>query len=169
MAHLFHFDENLKKVKFGNIDTSGVTTMEYMFYHCFKLTEVDLELFVGDNLKAVKNMFDSCYSLKSINLPNLSTKQVTDLSNAFYNCRSLENINIKKFDTSQVTKMYCTFYNCTSLKELDLSNFNTLKCSDFTNMFGKIEELTIKLNPRIASNLINLYENIYTIINVTNF
>ena len=43
------------------------------------------------------------------------------------------------------------------------------KCTDFSNIFGKIENLTIKLDPRYSSNLIKLYENIYNIINVTNF
>ena len=65
--------------------------------------------------------------------------------------------------------MYYTFYNCTSLKELDLSSFNTQKCTDFTNIFARIEELTIKLNPKYALNLIKLYEKTYNIINVTEF
>ena len=114
-------------------------------------------------------MFDSCYSLKNINLANLTTKKVSDLTNMFSNCRSLENINLNKFDTSQVIKMNSMFYNCTSLKELDLTSFNTESCTDFTNIFGKIEELSIKVNPRYTLNFIQLFQNTYNIINITEF
>ena len=61
------------------------------------------------------------------------------------------------------------FYNSSSLKELDLSSFNTEKCTDFKGMFDKIEDLTIKVNPKYTTNLIQIYQDSIKIINITSF
>ena len=114
-------------------------------------------------------MFDSCYALTSINLNNFIPKKVKDMSYVFNNCHSLKIINLEKFDTSEVTKMQNMFYNNTSLKELDLSSFKTEKCSDFHGMFEKIENLTIKVDPRYTTNLIQIFQNSIHIINVTSY
>ena len=66
----------LREVKFGNIDTSNVTDMSYLFYNCGNLETVDLE--------------------------NLNTQSVTDMSYMFSGC-TWEEIDMSHFDMSNVT------------------------------------------------------------------
>jgi surface protein len=55
------------------------------------------------------------------------------------------------------------FASCSSLHNLDLSSFNTEKCKVFTNMFDKVDKLTVKVNATTSRNLIDAIKD-YVII-----
>lgn len=74
------------------LDTSSVTTMQYMFQECTNLT----------------------------NMPLLNTSNVTDMSYMFYKCTNLTNIPL--LNTSSVTTMNAMFSSCTSLSDESLNN-----------------------------------------------
>ena len=106
-------------------DTSNVTEMSDMFTYCRSLTE--LPLFDTSNVQNMSAMFCRCEKLT--NLPLLDTSNVTDMGTMFGECKSLT--NVPSFDTGNVKDMSSMFYSCTSLETVPL--FDT---SNVTNMFG---------------------------------
>ena len=108
-------------------NSTGVTNMVGMFYHCEHLTTVSL--FDTSSVTSMRSMFNSCYSLTSV--PLFDTSKVTDIGYMFIDCTSLTSIPL--FDTSSVTDMGLMFYNCTSLTSIPL--FDTSKVTDMIYMF----------------------------------
>jgi surface protein len=126
MSNLFRQCNNLTKVTFGSdFDTSKVTKMDYMFFDCEELIELDLSSF---NLERVTNtylMFGLCFKLKRIKMNNNTrTNNLEDMSYMFSNCKSLEYINTEIFKVNKITSLNYTFANCYSLKELDFPIWN---------------------------------------------
>ena len=67
LSNLFRQCSNLKKINFGsNFDTSKVTNMQYLFYFCGSLNELDLSSFKLENLINAEYMFAYCINLKEI-------------------------------------------------------------------------------------------------------
>lgn len=143
------------------LNTSSATDMSYMFYHCYKLQQIDLSAFNTSNVINMTGVFSGCKSLTSLNVKpfntskvqNLSgifsgcsqltgidvsgfnTSSVTDMSSMFYGCSSLTSLDVSKFNTSKVTNMYSMFYSCSALTSLNVNNFNTGSVTDMSNMF----------------------------------
>lgn len=149
-------------------DTSNITNMQFMFYDCTSLIELDLSNWNTNNLSNTRGMFHNCESLTTLNLSNwdmsnvvntatmfnncsslttldlssFDTRNVTDMSNMFSGCSSLTTLYLSSFNTSKVTEMIGMFSNCSSLRELDLSHFDTSKVTDMNNMFSGCNSLT---------------------------
>ena len=101
------------------LDTSNVTTMNYMFYECSSLTSISQ--FDTSNVTNMSYMFSTCSKLTTI--PQLDTSNVTNMSCMFEHCSNLT--SIPQLDTSNVTNMYYIFRSCsslTSIPQLDTSN-----------------------------------------------
>ena len=81
-------------------------------------------------------MFYNCSSLKELDLSNFNTSKVTNMDSMFFNCSSLNELNLSNFNTSKVTNMSYMFYNCSSLKELNLSKFNIKDNTNVDYMFS---------------------------------
>ena len=129
---------NLTDIKgIGNIDTSNVTDMSYMFRYCRSLTSLDLSSFVTSNVQSMNWMFYGCEGLASLNLGSFDTSNVTDMSYMFCFCYNLTSLNLSNFDTFNVTDMSYMFCYCYNLTSLNLSNFDT---SNVTNMHGMFED-----------------------------
>ena len=128
--------------RFFVTNTSGLTSMGYMFQGCYSLTSIDVS---GFDTSAVTNMsavFWGCSSLTSIDLSGFDTSAVTVMAYMFINCSSLTSIDVSGFDTSAVTNMESMFRDCSSLTSLDLSNFDTSAVTNMTYMFGGCSSLT---------------------------
>ena len=136
---------SLKYVNFGNVNTSSLKEMNFIFTSCHSLISLDLSTFNTKNVINMGAAFSDCPSLKSIDLSSFDTSNVQDLSYMFCNCSSLENLDIHNFDTSSAINMYFMFINCTSLKSLDLSSFNTKNVLVMKSMFENCYSL-ISLN-----------------------
>ena len=114
------------------LDTSNVTSMQYMFAECYSLKTIPLintskvknmcgmfirckslesvPLLDTSNVISMQDMFDGCYSLKTI--PQFNTEKVIDMRGMFSFCKSME--TIPKLNTSNVTRMDEIFsYYCT--------------------------------------------------------
>ena len=79
-------------------------------------------------------MFWGCSSLKELNLNNFNTNNVTDMSYMFSRCSSLKVLNLINFNTNNVTYMSYMFSRC--LDELKLkikSQFKNFKEEAFWN------------------------------------
>ncbi len=123
------------------LDTSNVTRMQYMFYECGSLSNLDLSNFDTSNVTDMSGMFSDCKNLTRIDVSNFNTTKVTDMSMMFDNCYKLVNLDLSHFDTSQVTDMRWMFYDCKSLTSLDVSNFNTSNVTDMRGMFNNCKKL----------------------------
>ena len=127
------------------LNTSSVTSMDYMFAYTGKTSMTELKL--GDN-------FD--------------TNNVTDMHNMFFNCgyNAMKTLDLgTKFDTRNVTVIYGMFYNCgyTAMTSLDLGDkFNTSKVSDMSQMFyqcgNKVMETIDFGNSFNTSNVTNMHQ-----------
>ena len=122
---------NLKSIKkLKGLDTSNVTTMNYMFNSSSSLTSLDLSSFNTSNVTDMYYMFYGCSSLTSLDLSNFDTSKVTSMGSMFQNCSSLtsldlSNWNIKKISSGS-TKMTQMFYFCTNLSDVYINKQNTL-------------------------------------------
>ena len=124
-------------------DTEKVTHVEYMFYNCSSLKELDLNNFNTTNVTDMHSMFSGCSSLKEIDLKNFNVSKVKDMGRMFYFCEKLITLGFwENFNTINVTNMEEMFNNCTSLKKLDLNNFNTTNVTNMCFMFYKCSSLT---------------------------
>ncbi len=125
LSQMFSGSNNVIEVLGAN--TSGVTTMERMFWYCKSLTNV--ALFDTSNIQYMNGMFYNCTSLT--NVPLFDTSNVISMGYVFYGCTALQSVPL--FDTSSVTNMSQMFYNCTSLTNVPL--FDTSSVTNMSQMF----------------------------------
>ena len=111
------------------LDTSSVTTMQYMFQECTNLTNIPL--LNTSNVTDMSYMFYKCTNLT--NIPLLNTSNVTTMSFMFYSCTNLQ--TIPQLDTSSVTNMNSMFSSCTSLSDESLNNILAM-CANATSYTG---------------------------------
>lgn len=163
-------------INFDSIDTSNVTSMEYLL-HGFRnvKTVTGLDKFDAKNVKDISEAFSDCgvetldfsnwkinnltqlgsafcksTNLKTIvGLDNWNISNATSIYRLFKDCSSLESISgIENWDTSKVTTMRYCFRGCSSLKEIpDISNWNVSNVTNMNGMFGACS--TIKTLPNL--------------------
>ena len=100
----------IKRIDLSEWDTTNVTNMDYMFYGCSGLSEINLT-------------------------GKFNTSKVKSMQSMFGYCSSLINIDLSNFDTFNVISMDAMFFDCKSLISLDLSHFNTQNVETFNSMF----------------------------------
>ena len=138
---LYEFDR-MKFLDLSSLDTSNVTDMDHMFYHCVSLTSLDLSSLDTSNVTDMASMFSGCSSLTYLDFSSLDTSNVTDMDHMFFDCTSLTSLNLSSLDTSCVTDMEYMFHFCTSLTSLDLSSFDTAQVESVMGMFACCSSLT---------------------------
>ena len=125
MDRMFYGINNLTSVTL--FDTSSVTNMSFMFVWCNNLTSVPL--YDTSNVTNMQEMFNECHSLTTV--PLFNTSNVTNMKDMFYDCYDLTNVPL--FNTSNVTNMQRMFYECNNLTTVPL--FNTSKVTNMDSMF----------------------------------
>ena len=108
-------------------NTTGITSMNYMFYYCTQLEAVPL--FDTSSVTSMAMMFYNCQSLTSV--PLFDTSKVTNMSYMFYFCTQLEAVPL--FDTSKVMYLSYMFAYCYSLTAIPL--FDTSSIVEIGRMF----------------------------------
>ena len=129
------------KYKIKYIFKEYLKKIDYMFWGCSSLININLSNFNTQNVTDMNSMFYKCSSLTNINLSNLNTQNVTDMSFMFYKCSSLTNINLSNFNTQKVTNMSDMFNGCSSLTNINLSNFNTQNVIYMIDVFSECNKL----------------------------
>ena len=142
MQYMFYNCNNLTSLDLSNFNTSSVTNMAYMFYGCNKLTTLDVSNFDTSNVNTMTHMFYNCTNLTELDLTNFDTNNVTNMMYMFYACNQLTSLDISDWDTGNVNTMRYMFDSCTNLTSLDLSNFNTSNVTDMRYMFNNCKSLT---------------------------
>ena len=102
------FKEKMKKI-------------DYMFFDCNSLTNIDLSNFNAQNVTNTSKMFSKCGSLINIDLSNFNSQKVTNMSGMFSDCISLTNIDFFNFSTQNAKYMNALFFACSSLTNIDVS------------------------------------------------
>ena len=132
----FYGMENLDKIEhLDYLNTTEVTNMAEMFYHCKNLVTLDLSGFSTDKVTDMNNMFFKCESIVKLDLSNFNTANVTNMAYMFSECNNLFSLNVSNFKTANVTNMAGMFSDCSLLKKLDISSFNTANVTDMSEMF----------------------------------
>lgn len=107
------------------------------FYNYLKLEEIEnLHYLNTSKVTTMHGMFFHCNCLKSLDLSAFETSNVKDFAYLFYSCKRLESLNVSSFDTSAATNMQTMFSYCEKLKTIDLTNFETANVQSMKYMFS---------------------------------
>ena len=85
-------------------DTENVMDMEYMFFKCSSLKELDLKNFNTKNVTDMRSMFSWCINLTKLKFGvNFNTENVTNMGYMFNYCQNLTELEIVvKFNITNV-------------------------------------------------------------------
>ena len=112
----------------SNLNTSNVTNMRSMFYHCSSLTSLDVSNFNTSEVTDMSFMFYGCSSLTSLDLSSFNTSKVTNMVWMFSNDKELTTIYVgDRWTTSNMTSIAgdYMFSGCTSLKGENGTEFDS--------------------------------------------
>lgn len=124
-----------------NLNTSDVTSMDYMFYKCEQLRALDLSGFNTEKVENMRDMFSNCKNLETLNLSSFKTNNLTDMSEMFLECNKIAQLDLSGFNTSGVKALDLVFKNCYALEALDLSSFDTKWVTDMSSLFEYCQSL----------------------------
>ncbi len=135
-AYLFYEMSNCTSITgLENLDSTGVTSMERMFYQCSSLTSLDLSSFDTSSVTNMGFMFFYCSKLASLDLSTFDTSSVRDMSYMFQNCGSMQWLDISSFDTSNVTSLPYALSSESSLTRIKVGG-GTAATSASTSSLG---------------------------------
>ena len=118
------------------------TSCKDWFYNYLKLEEIEnLHYLNTSKVTTMHGMFFHCNCLKSLDLSAFETSNVKDFAYLFYSCKRLESLNVSSFDTSAATNMQTMFSYCEKLKTIDLTNFETANVQTMKYMFSSCTNL----------------------------
>lgn len=157
-----------------NLNTSDVTSMDYMFYKCEQLRALDLSGFNTEKVENMRDMFSNCKNLETLNLSSFKTNNLTDMSEMFLECNKIAQLDLSGFNTSGVKALDLVFKNCYELEALDLSSFDTKWVTDMSSLFEYCQSLkTIYVSDRFSifkvNNSTNMFRSCYNLKGATAF
>lgn len=125
-----------------NLDTSHVTTMQWMLQNMSSLTgKLVLSSFKTSNVTNMAGMLSGNTSLTEVDVSGFDTSSVREMGAVFADDSSLTKIVGMNFNTNNVTNLMNMFSNCEKIVNLDLSSFNTQKVTFFAGMFSHMFSL----------------------------
>ena len=152
----------LTTLDISGLDTSNVTSMEYMFGGCNALTSLDVSGFNTSNVTNMSAMFASCRSLTSLDVSGFNTSKVTNMHAMFQSLYKITSLDVSGLVTSNVTDMGSMFSGCYLLTSLNMSGFNTSKVTDMNYMFSNCQVLTsLDVSMFDTSNVTKMYNMFY--------
>lgn len=111
---------------FSNLNTSAVTSMNYLFYGCSKLTTLSLSHFDTSNTMSMYNMFNGCSGLKILDLSSFDMTKVSSTASMFEGCSALERIFVGEgWNIPSGANSSGMFTGCTSLRSHLGTAFNS--------------------------------------------
>ena len=157
-----------------NLNTSDVTSMDYMFYKCGQLRALDLSGFNTEKVENMRDMFSNCKNLETLNLSSFKTNSLTNMSEMFLECNKIAQLDLSGFNTSGVKALDLVFKNCYALEALDLSSFDTKWVTDMSSLFEYCQSLkTIYVSDRFSifkvNNSTNMFRYCYNLKGATAF
>lgn len=145
-----------------NLNTSDVTSMDYMFYKCEQLRALDLSGFNTEKVENMRDMFSNCKNLETLNLSSFKTNNLTKMSEMFLECNKIAQLDLSGFNTSRVKTLDLVFKNCYALEALDLSSFDTKWVTDMSSLFEYCQSLkTIYVSDLFSTFMVNNSTNMF--------
>ena len=132
---------SLTGVDLNGLDTSGTTTMAFMFSRASALESLDLSMLDTSSCTDFSDVFQDCSSLKEIDVTGWDTSKGTTFAQMLFNCKSLGHVDLSPLDTSSAISFRQMLYGCSSLAEVDLSGFKTGKATTFASMLNRCSSL----------------------------
>lgn len=159
----FGFCTNLTSIEgLENLNTSDVTSMDYMFYKCEQLRALDLSGFNTEKVENMRDMFGNCKKLETLNLSSFKTNNLTDMSEMFLECNKIAQLDLSGFNTSRVKALDQVFKKCYALEALDLSSFDTKLVTVMSSLFEYCQNLkTIYVSDRFSTFKVNNSTNMF--------
>lgn len=112
---LFAGYDHVEEINFdGNFHTDYTTQMQYMFYACYALEDLDVSDFVTTDVTQMQCMFAWCKALTSLDLTSFDTCSVRDMGSMFMHCESLVFLDLTSFTVTSKTNTAYMFNNCPS-------------------------------------------------------
>ncbi len=142
MQYLFYRCGKLYEVDFDGVDTAQVSSMHRMFTSCSDLFSVDVSGFDTGNVVDMYAMFRGCEALEAVDLSGWNLERVKNLSRMFEGCNALVSVKTGELNTVQAEDMSYLFYQCYALTDLDVSGLNTGQVRDMYAMFSNCTSLT---------------------------
>lgn len=155
----FYERETLTSIDVGDLNTSQVTNMFYMFLSCPNLVTIKgLSSLDVSQVTNMERLFGYCTSLvdtgtsgypDTFYLANWNTTSLTNMMYMFLECSSLQGLYLRGWHTSHVTNMDRLFMNCTNLRSISLANwdFSAVEEANATYMFSYCPNLTNIVGP----------------------
>lgn len=145
-----------------NWDVSKMTNMDFMFYECYKLANLNLTNWDTSNVTTMKSMFEECKSLSSESMKTiekLKMNNVTNIYGMFEYCENLD-LDLTNWDTSNVIDMGCMFYRCKNSR-INMRNLNTVNVEKMNDLFSGATNITVDLYGIKMDNLTTLESAFY--------
>ena len=133
---------SLTGVDLHGLDTSGTTTMAFMFSRASAVESLDLSMLDTSSCTDFSDVLQDCTSLKEIDMTGWDTSKGTTFAQMLFNCKSLGHVDLSPLDTSSAVSFRQMLYGCSSLAEVDLSGFKTGKATTFASMLNGCSSLT---------------------------
>ncbi len=145
VAQLFSGLSSCEHFDLSGLDMSGVTSVNYLFNHCYKLTDQDLSQCMTwdlSNVTSMNFMFDNCDSLVFVDLSGWDISGITtyEFCGNFQNCDNLQEVTMSNM-TINATQTWCMFENCPKLKTVDLHGWYVPNMGYLTRMFKNCSSL----------------------------
>lgn len=149
-----------------NLNTSDVTSMDYMFYKCEQLRALDLSGFNTEKVENMSDMFSNCKNLETLNLSSFKTNNLTNMSEMFLECNKIAQLDLSGFNTSGVKALDQVFKRCYALKSLDLSSFDTKLVTEMSSLFDNCQSLkTIYVSDNFSTYRVKYSTNMFSYCN----
>ena len=166
-SHITDFNnafEHMKHLKTLIIDTSGATSIEFMFSDCMIENPPYLNT---SNVTDVRGMFYKCTNLK--NIPPYDFSNVTNMYGTFQICPNIT--SVPYLDTHNVTDIKFCFAECTKLKSVPLLDFSNVidaaalfnHCTSLTDVGGFTglrTNISIDDSPLTHDSALNIIDNL---------
>ena len=128
---------NLKSVNFENINTSGVTSLTYLFRECPNVEELDLSDFDTENVTTMVWMLGYMPKLTKVDVTgfDFSASPIIDY---MFGGTKLKTIDLSSWDVSKLNAMpWGLLYDTTTIEEVNLTGWDMRKMNQ-TNLMGRM-------------------------------
>lgn len=111
----------------GNIDISGITTIDHTFYGCSGVESIDCSSWDVSNVTNFNQVFGTCAKLKKVDITGWDTSKAVWFYYIFYYDTSLSEVRgFQKLNLSNCNSFRNNFSGCRSIKMIDFSRLNLL-------------------------------------------
>ena len=135
MNFMFYNCSSLTELDVSGWDTGNVREMSWAFGNCWRLTELDVSGWNTGKVRYASGLFSRCSGLKALDVSAWNTRNVTDMNYLFSGCSALRELDVSGWDTGNVRDMGWAFGNCQNLKALNVSGWNTQNVTDMNRAF----------------------------------